>query len=97
MPQVLKLPQAEADLDEIWLYVARDNIDNADKLLEKIEQRCQSLADFPRIGVSREELRPSLRSLSVGNYIIFYELIEDGIMVIRVLQGMMDIEAIFDS
>jgi len=97
MPQVLKLPQAEADLDEIWLYIARDNINNADNLLEKIEQRCQSLSDFPLMGVSREALRPSLRSLSVGNYIIFYEMIDDGIMVVRVLQGMMDIEAIFDS
>ncbi|MYL85317.1 type II toxin-antitoxin system RelE/ParE family toxin [Desulfovibrio aerotolerans] len=96
MPIVLKLPQAEADLNEIWLYIARDNIENADSFLEKIEARCLSLAEFPRMGISREELAPFLRSLSVGNYIIFYKPIENGIVVVRVLQGMRDIEAVFD-
>ena len=95
MPAVFKLPQAETDLDEIWLYIARDSIENADKFLEKIEERCLSLAEFPSMGVSREELMPSLRSLPVGNHIIFYMPAENGIVIVRVLQGMRDIEAIF--
>ena len=36
-----------------------------------------------------------MRSLSVGNYLIFYLPIEDGIEVVRVLPGMRDIDAIF--
>jgi len=35
------------------------------------------------MGISREELKPGLRSLPVGNYTICYRLIEDGIEVIR--------------
>lgn len=95
MPQVLKRPQAETDLDEIWWYIAQDNPDNADRFLDKIEERCRALAQFPGMGISREELMPALRSLSVGNYLIFYLPVEDGIEVVRVLPGMRDIEAVF--
>jgi toxin ParE1/3/4 len=96
MPQVLKRPQAETDLDEIWWYIAQDNPDRADRFLDMIEDRCQALARFPNMGISREELRPMLRSLAVGNYLIFYLPIEDGIEIVRVLPGMRDIDAIFD-
>ncbi|MDA8431235.1 MAG: type II toxin-antitoxin system RelE/ParE family toxin, partial [Geobacteraceae bacterium] len=35
MLRVLKSPEAENDLDEIWLYIAQDNPDCADKLLDE--------------------------------------------------------------
>ncbi len=95
MARVLKRPQAETDLDEIWLYIAQDNPDNADAFLDKIEECCQALAQFPFIGTNRDELMSGLRSLSVGNYLIFYLPIEDGIDVVRVLHGMRDIDAVF--
>jgi toxin ParE1/3/4 len=53
------------------------------------------LAQFPNMGISRDELHPGLRSLPVGKYLIFYTLISDGIAIVRVLHGMMDIEAFF--
>jgi toxin ParE1/3/4 len=59
MPQVVKRPQAETDLDDIWWYIAQDNPDAADRFLDKIEERCQTLAQFPNIGLSRDELLPS--------------------------------------
>ena len=95
MPQVVKLPLAESDLDDLWWYIAQDNPDAADRFLDKIEERCQALAQFPLMGLSRYELLPSLRSLPVGKYLIFYLPIEDGIQVVRVLPAMMDIDAFF--
>ena len=95
MPQVLRRPQAETDLDEIWWYIAQENPDAADQLLDRIEERCQTLAEFPYIGTSRDELLPNLRSLPVGNYLIFYLPIADGIEVVRVLPGMRDIDTLF--
>lgn len=95
MPQILKRPQAESDLEEIWWYIAQDNPDHADRFLDEIEERCLVLAQFPRLGANREELMPALRSLAVGNYLIFYLPIADGIEVVRVLSGMRDIDAVF--
>ncbi|MDD2901121.1 MAG: type II toxin-antitoxin system RelE/ParE family toxin [Syntrophales bacterium] len=95
MPKVVKRPLAETDLEEIWWYIAQDNPDAADRVLDKIEERCRTLAQFPNMGFSRDELHPGLRSLPVGKYLIFYLPIADGIEVVRVLPGMMDIDAFF--
>jgi toxin ParE1/3/4 len=60
MARVEKRPLAEADLDDIWWYIAQDNPDAADKMLDRLEERCTALAEFPLTGMSREELFPSL-------------------------------------
>jgi len=95
MPRILARPQAQADLDDIWWYIAQDNPDNADRFLGEIEQRFRALSQFPRMGANRDELMPLLRSFAVGNYVVFYLPVEDGIEIVRVLQGMRDIEAHF--
>lgn len=92
---VLKRPLAEADLDEIWWYIAQDNPGAADRLLDKIEELCRTLAEFPHIGLSRDELYPDLRSLPVGKYLIFYLPVAGGIEVVRVLSGLRDIDVFF--
>jgi toxin ParE1/3/4 len=95
MPQVLKRPLAEANLDDIWWYIAQDNPDAADRLLDKIEEQCQALAQFPQMGINRDELMPALRSFPIGNYLIFYLSTDDGVEIVRVLSGMRDIDALF--
>jgi toxin ParE1/3/4 len=95
MPHVLKRPIAEADLDDIWWFIAQDNPEAADRLLDKIGEQCLTLAQFPKMGASRDKIMPDLRSFPVGNYLIFYMSIDDGIEVVRVLPGMRDIDALF--
>lgn len=94
MPRILRKPRARADLLDLWNYVADDSPANADRLLDKINKHCQTLARFPKMGRVRNELAPSLRSFPVGNYVIFYREIPKGIEIIRVLHGARDIEAI---
>ncbi|ADE16404.1 plasmid stabilization system [Nitrosococcus halophilus Nc 4] len=55
------------------------------------------LADFPRIGLSCEELAPGLLSFPVGHYLVFYLETSDGIEVVRVLHGARDIPAILEE
>lgn len=77
MPRLLKRPEAESDLEEIWWFIAQDSPDNADRFLDRIQESCLALADFPQLGVSREELKTDLRSQPVGNYLIFYFPLEN--------------------
>jgi toxin ParE1/3/4 len=56
MLRIHKHPQAENDLDEIWWYIAQDNPDNADKLLDDIEETSRKLARFADMGRNRDEL-----------------------------------------
>ena len=95
MPRIVRRPLAERDLDEIWLHIAQDSPGNADKFLDEIERVCIKLARFSNIGRNRDDLHFGIQSFPVGKYLIFYTAHENGIDIIRVLHGMMDIEAIF--
>ena len=63
---------ARADLDGIWFYIAQDNPDTADKFIRALVTRFPLLASMPEMGRLREEFGPHLRSLAIGNYVIFY-------------------------
>jgi toxin ParE1/3/4 len=95
MLRILKSPAAENDLNEIWWFIAQDNLDSADKLLDEIAETSSKLAQFKNMGRNRDELHRGLRSFPVGRYLIFYMPISDGIEIVRVLHGMMDIDAVF--
>ena len=97
MPQAIILPSAEADLAEIWAFIARHSSENANRFIYRIYQICQEgLAFNPQLCRSREELSPDLRSLVVDNYVIFYRTINSGGEVIRVLHGRRDVDESFD-
>jgi toxin ParE1/3/4 len=41
----------------------------------------------------RTELHPELRALLVGNYVVFYRIMQDTVAVVRVLHGARNITA----
>jgi len=45
MPRLLKRPEAENDLEEIWWYIAQDSPKNADSFLDRIQESCLALAE----------------------------------------------------
>jgi plasmid stabilization system protein ParE len=75
MSEFVLHPQAYADLDEIWEYIAADSVDAADRILEEIYEAIQSLVPFPYIAHSRPDLTSKpLRFQSVREYVIVYAL-----------------------
>jgi toxin ParE1/3/4 len=85
--------RAEADLEDFWLHIAREDPRRATRFVETVLDKCELLAEQPGIGRLRSELEPDLRSFVVGRYLIFYRPLDDGIEVVRVLHGARDIEA----
>ena len=91
-------PEAEADLDDIWCYIARKSgsLEIADRFTELLSDRFYLLANHPYIGRRRDhELRPGLRSFPVRDYIILYRIEEDVVLILRVLHGSRGIKALF--
>ena len=86
---------ARSDLDEIWSYIAQDNPDIADGFVRSLISRFPMLAEMPEAGRQREELAPELRSFAIGNYVIFYRPIENGVEIVRVLHGARDLPPVF--
>lgn len=95
MAIVIKRPRAELDLLDIWDYIADDTQERANEFLDRIEGKLQTLAQNPGLGKRRENLLAGLQSFPIGNYVVFYREIEDGIDVIRILHGSRDIEEVF--
>ena len=90
-------PEAEAELDDIWYYVAKESasVEIADPLIDSITERFYLLARHPHIGRRRDEdLRPGLRSFPVGEYVIIYRVEENDVLILHVFRGSRDIEAL---
>lgn len=81
------LPQAEADIAEIAVYIAYDNKSAAHGWAASIFRQCERLSDMPQLGVARDDLRPGLRMMPTGKYIILYRQNEDAVEIVRVLDG----------
>ena len=80
-------------MSSIWTFIADDNARAADALIDRLDRVADMLADTPLAGRARPELGPKLRSYPVGNYIIFYVPVPDGIEIVRVMNGRQDIGA----
>ena len=91
-------PLAEADLDDIWYYIATQSgsTEAADRLIDSLARRFLLLANHPYIGRARDEdFGVGTRSFAVGNYVIVYRVEGENVLILRVAQGRRDIESLF--
>ena len=81
-------PEAEADLNEIWDFVAEDSVDAADRVRDDIFAAIQGLVRVPNKGHRRNDLtsRP-LRFWRVYDYLIAYAPEREPLLVLAVLHG----------
>ncbi len=81
-------PDAFSDLEEIWEFIAADNLPAADRSLEEIHDAIRSLARFPKMGFVRPDLTSrQLRFHPVGNFLIAYAPEEKPLVVVGVLHS----------
>jgi toxin ParE1/3/4 len=83
----VRTAEAEEDLIDIWFYIAADNAHAADRLLDTLDEKSQLLADNPRLGAGRPDISPGMRLWRVGNYLILYREIGDGVEIVRYTHG----------
>lgn len=80
-------PSALADLDEATSYLVTHNPRAAYAWLRKFEDIFKLLQYQPRSGVPRDDIRPGMRRLVKENYNIFYEIVGDEIVIVRIIHG----------
>jgi toxin ParE1/3/4 len=95
MSIILRRPRASADVSEIWEFIARDDMQRADAFVDRLDEKFRVLAAQPLMGRERKELGKGIRSLAMAPYVIFYEALPDGVIIVRVLHGARDVEAQF--
>jgi toxin ParE1/3/4 len=90
-------PAAKTELDDIWHYLAMESssTDLAGRVIDSIADRFFLLSTYPYVGRRRDDLRPGLRSFAVGEYVIIYRVEGEDVLILHVLRGNRDIEALF--
>ena len=100
--KVVLTEDAERDLEDIWLTIAADNLPAATRMVRAIGARIDRLAEHPRLGPRRPDLRPAARVLVEGPYLILFETHPDTdegpvvrVEVVRVVDGRRDLTSVF--
>ena len=79
----------------IWLYIAEDQPINADRYLDKLQDKALKLAEFPDLGRDRPELVEGLKSFPVDRYNLYYQITDTKLILVRILPADRDITIIF--
>ena len=87
--------EAEADLEAIGDFIARDNPVRALAFLHELREICRGLADMP----ARFPLVPRYAALGVrrrvhGDYLIFYRIEPAKVVILHILHGARDYGAV---
>jgi toxin ParE1/3/4 len=89
---------AEADLAEIWFYVAIEASEStATRLVDTIKSACEPLLHFPLAAPAREQFALELRVAFSGNYAIYYVHDERELVIVRILHGARDAAALAEQ
>jgi toxin ParE1/3/4 len=83
--------RAREDLLDIWLYIEPRNPHVADQVYDRIEKRCHLLRDHPQLGPARPEIGEGARVLVIERWLALYRLVEDGVQVVRIVDGARDL------
>ena len=94
MGKYIVTPEAEEDLLDIALYIARDNIDAAISHNRRFYEIFQMLADNSATGRERPEIEAGLRSFPEANYHIFYRVWAGKVAISRVIHAARDLDEI---
>ncbi len=86
--------KANADVREILLYISEDKPGAALKFVERIEARCELIANNPEMGELRPEYGSGIRSVSLGRYVILHSSSPDEVLILRILPGDQDIRSL---
>jgi plasmid stabilization system protein ParE len=81
-------PTAEADLEDIALYIARDNPRAAEAWVDKLIQTARRAAVAPHAGRVVPELNdPAIREVFLRTYRIIYRIEPTRILILTIFEG----------
>jgi toxin ParE1/3/4 len=93
---------AERDLEDIWLTIAPNNPRAATRLLRAIGRKIDLLADFPRLGTRRPDIRTRMRMMVARPYLVLYAIHPDAddqavetVEIVRVVDARRDLRRLF--
>lgn len=97
MTRLTYSPAALSDLRAIALYIAEDDPERALSFVAELRFKAAQAAERPKSFPARDDLNPGLRVARHGRYLIFFQIEENSVYIVRVLHGARDLGRIFDT
>jgi toxin ParE1/3/4 len=91
--------EVDGDLDDIVIGIAErgGSFEVAERVVNGITQRFYLLGEYPYLGRARDQdLGMGRRSHAVGEYVIIYRIEDGDALILRVVHGRRELEALFD-
>jgi toxin ParE1/3/4 len=87
--------EANRDLEAIWVYIATNDFDAADRVYDEIQAEIKNLSVHPGMGHTRADSRkPEYRFWKIYSYLIVYRYDDAELAVVRVIHGARDIGSV---
>ena len=83
---------AAEDLEQIWLYTFQQwCAEQADQYLRSLFDRFTWLAEYPKLGKVRDDIKPGYFCFPEGRHLVFYIITNAGIEIIGIPHQSMDV------
>ena len=96
-------PRADREIKEIFAFIGETNLDTAIDFYHAVYESLERLQRFPNIGTRRTFRKKRLKNLRLWfvkgyeKYLIFYEILDDAIVIVSVMHAAQDPTRIFDE
>lgn len=98
MRRIVIAEPAEADLDSILDFIAKDSPSQAFRVIREIRSAISLIALMPGMGHQRSDVRnQAFRFWSVYSYLIAYQFDDNEVVVYKVIHGARDLRELFDD
>ncbi len=86
-------PFADADLEAIYFFIAKDSPDRAIGFLRRVRSFCDTLQSMPLRGRSRGDLADGVRTIVFERRVIVaYRVLQDELKILRLFYAGQDID-----
>ena len=91
--EIIVTPSAEIDLQNIFDYIAADNLSKAIEMIDIFEEKFNTIATFPNIGFQKSKFvnRDIKECVVAKHYEIIYSVKNDVLYIHRILTGYQNI------
>ena len=95
MYEVIFAPEAEAQLIDLYCYIATaKSPEIAEKYTEAIVSQCESLSSFPNRGNKRDDIRPGLRVFGFRRRVaIAFQVDQNSVTILGIYYGGRNLES----
>lgn len=97
-------PRAQEDLLDIYCLIGLGNPAAAERIVAAIESSIEALTAYPRMGLSRPDIQPSMRIIVEAPYLILYRIEPDTergavktVEIVRIVDGRRNLKTLFQE